>query len=91
VAWEVVVPRYPSAKDLAKLSKPGRYSVGHGAYLQISATGTRSWVLRYRSGPKGWLPIDAAGNNVADPLPTIDAAAEVLRELALHAPAGGDL
>ena len=43
---------YPSAKDLAKLSKPGRYSVGHGAYLQISATGTRSWILRYRSGDK---------------------------------------
>jgi hypothetical protein len=43
---------YPSAKDLAKRSKPGRYSVGHGAYLQISATGTRSWILRYRSGDK---------------------------------------
>jgi hypothetical protein len=43
------------------------------------------------AGPKGWLPVDANGNNVADPLPTIDAAAEVLRELALHAPADGDL
>jgi hypothetical protein len=41
--------------------------------------------------PKGWLPVDAAGNNVADPLPTIDAAAEVLRGLALHAVADGDL
>jgi hypothetical protein len=40
---------------------------------------------------EGWLPVDAAGNNVADALPTIDAAAEVLRELALHAPADGDL
>jgi hypothetical protein len=43
------------------------------------------------AGPKGWLPFDANGNNVADPLPTIDAAAEVLRELAVHAVADGDL
>src|SRR5262245_11495325 len=42
--------RYPSAKDLAKLSKPGRYAVGHGAYLQIAAAGTRSWIFRYRVG-----------------------------------------
>jgi hypothetical protein len=28
--------KYPSAKDLAKITKPGRYAVGHGAYLQIS-------------------------------------------------------
>jgi integrase len=44
--------RYPSAKDLTKLSKPGRYAVGHGAYLQISQQGTRCWVLRYRNGTK---------------------------------------
>ncbi|HEY7244077.1 MAG TPA: Arm DNA-binding domain-containing protein, partial [Xanthobacteraceae bacterium] len=43
---------YPSAKDLAKLVKPGRYAIGHGAYLQISAFGTRSWLLRYRNGNK---------------------------------------
>ena len=42
--------RYPSAKDLAKLSKAGRYAVGHGAYLQIAAGGTRSWIFRYRVG-----------------------------------------
>src|SRR5262245_21417511 len=40
--------RYPSAKDLAKINKPGRYAVGHGAYLQIAAGGTRSWLFRYR-------------------------------------------
>jgi integrase len=44
--------RYPSARDLAKLTKPGRYAVGFGAYLQISEQGTRSWVLRYRTGEK---------------------------------------
>jgi integrase len=43
---------YPSAKDLAQISKPGRYAVGHGAYLQISQWGTRSWLLRYRAGAK---------------------------------------
>jgi integrase len=42
--------RYPSAKDLAKVTKPGRYAVGHGAYLQIAAGGTRSWLFRYRVG-----------------------------------------
>jgi integrase len=44
--------KYPSGKDLAKLIKPGRYAVGFGAYLQISQSHTRSWVLRYRSGAK---------------------------------------
>jgi integrase len=42
--------KYPSAKDLAKLTRPGRYAVGFGAYLQISEWGTRSWILRYREG-----------------------------------------
>jgi integrase len=44
--------RYPSAKDLAKITKPGRYAVGHGAYLQISNGGTRSWLFRYRVNDK---------------------------------------
>jgi hypothetical protein len=44
--------KYYSAKDLAKITKPGRYAVGHGAYLQIANGGTRSWILRYRSGTK---------------------------------------
>jgi hypothetical protein len=42
--------RYPSAKDLARITKPGRYAVGHGAYLQIAKVGTRSWLFRYRVG-----------------------------------------
>jgi integrase len=41
------MPNYPSAKELAKKTKPGRYAVGHGAYLQISKWGTRSWIMRY--------------------------------------------
>jgi integrase len=44
--------RYPSAKDLAKIIKPGRYAVGHGAYLQIAVGGTRSWLFRYRVDDK---------------------------------------
>jgi integrase len=39
--------KFLSAKDLAKLSKPGRYAVGHGCYLQISEWGTRAWIFRY--------------------------------------------
>jgi integrase len=39
--------RYPGIKELAKLKKRGRVAVGHGAFLQISEFGTRSWVFRY--------------------------------------------
>ena len=39
--------RYPGVKELAKLTKRGRVAVGHGAFLQISEFGTRSWVFRY--------------------------------------------
>src|SRR5262245_17631825 len=42
--------RYPSQRDLDKITKPGRYAVRHGAYLQIGSGGTRSWLLRYRVG-----------------------------------------
>jgi integrase len=44
--------KYYSARDLAKITKPGRYAVGHGAYLQVATGGTRSWLLRYRNGTK---------------------------------------
>jgi hypothetical protein len=41
-----------SAKPLTsvavvKLTEPGRYAVGDGAYLQISGQGTKAWVFRY--------------------------------------------
>src|SRR5215813_1360298 len=42
--------KYPSAKEVAKLTKRGRYAVGHNVYLQISEWGTRSWLFRYRVG-----------------------------------------
>jgi integrase len=45
----VLVRRYPSAKDLEKLAKPGnRYAVGHNVYLQVTPQGTKSWLFRYR-------------------------------------------
>jgi integrase len=44
--------KFRSVKELAKLTKPGRYAVGHGAYLQISQWGTRAWVMRYRRDGK---------------------------------------
>ena len=43
---------YPSAKDLARIIKPGRYAVGNGAYLQISQRHTRAWIFRYRVGER---------------------------------------
>src|SRR6516162_10096914 len=39
--------RLLSARALAALTEPGRYAVGHGAYLQISQWQTRSWIFRY--------------------------------------------
>src|SRR5262245_31921226 len=42
--------KYPSAKDVAKLTKRGRHAVGHNVYLQVSEWGTRSWIFRYRVG-----------------------------------------
>jgi integrase len=39
--------KYRGTKDLARLSKRGRYAVGNNVYLQVSEWGTRSWVFRY--------------------------------------------
>jgi integrase len=36
-----------TALQVTKLTKPGRYAVGDGAYLQISQWGTKAWVFRY--------------------------------------------
>src|SRR5918998_1984729 len=41
-----------SAIAVAKLTKPGRYAVGDGAYLQIAAGGTKAWIFRYQRGGK---------------------------------------
>lgn len=32
--------------------KPGRYADGHGLYLQVSNSGGKSWIFRYRGGGK---------------------------------------
>src|SRR5215204_5823407 len=42
----------PSAIAVAKLTKPGRYAVGDGAYLQIAAGGTKAWIFRYQRDGK---------------------------------------
>jgi len=36
-----------SALMVAKLSRPGRYCDGNGLWLQVSPSGTKSWVFRY--------------------------------------------
>jgi Arm DNA-binding domain len=44
--------RYPSAKDVAQYTRRGRYAVGQNVYLQVSHSGTKSWVFRYRRGER---------------------------------------
>src|SRR5215213_6497951 len=39
-----------TALAVSKLTKPGRYAVGDGAYLQISGASGRSWIFRYHRG-----------------------------------------
>src|SRR5215213_10365219 len=41
-----------TAVAVAKLTKPGRYAVGDGAYLQIAAGGTKVWIFRYQRDGK---------------------------------------
>lgn len=36
-----------SAIKVTKLKEPGRYSDGHGLYLQVSKWGTKAWVFRF--------------------------------------------
>jgi hypothetical protein len=44
-------------------------------FLSVYGAGGRCIGFAMNAGAKAWLPVDAAGNNVADPFPTIDAAA----------------
>jgi hypothetical protein len=37
-----------SAIAVARMSKPGRYAAGEGLYLQVTASGTKSWIVRYQ-------------------------------------------
>lgn len=41
-----------TALAVARMTDPGRYAVGDGAYLQIAAGGTKSWVFRYQRDGK---------------------------------------
>jgi Arm DNA-binding domain len=36
-----------TALEVAKRKTPGRYSDGHGLWLQISQSGTKAWLSRY--------------------------------------------
>ena len=41
-----------SAKKVEHLKKPGWYADGNGLYLQVSKTGSKSWVYRYQVNRK---------------------------------------
>ena len=41
-----------SARTVATLTKPGRHSDGGGLYLNITATGARSWVFMWKADGK---------------------------------------
>jgi integrase len=50
-----------SALRVSKKSKRGRYADGGGLYLQVSATGARSWLFRYeRSGKERQMGLGPA-------------------------------
>src|SRR5215217_1822445 len=50
-----------TALQVAKLTKPGRYAVGGGAYLQISQWGTKAWIFRYqRDGQQRHMGLGSA-------------------------------
>lgn len=46
--------RYPSWKELQKISKVGRFAAGDGLYMQVAPGSTRSWIFRYRRGDKSY-------------------------------------
>ena len=43
-----------SAIKIRSLAKPGYYLDGQGLYLQVSKTGTKSWIFRYTCDGKGY-------------------------------------
>lgn len=51
-----------SALAVAAIKLPGKHNVGDGCYLQVSPTGTRSWLFRYECDGKGhWLGLGPCG------------------------------
>ncbi len=64
-----------TAKAVANLRKPGYHSDGNGLYLQVSPTGTKSWVFRYMLrgraremglGPEYAIPLAEARQTAVD-------------------------
>jgi hypothetical protein len=48
-------------KKIAAAKEAGRYGDGHGLYLQVGPSGTKSWLLRYeRHGRERWMGLGAA-------------------------------
>jgi hypothetical protein len=41
-----------TAAAVSRASKPGYYGDGAGLYLQVSSTGTKSWIFRYSRAGK---------------------------------------
>lgn len=41
-----------SARAVATLAKPGRHSDGGGLYLNVTATGARSWIFMWKVAGK---------------------------------------
>jgi hypothetical protein len=64
---------------------------GKPSFFSIyDSAGKRLVGFAVNSGPKGWLPCNSDGEGISGPLPTVQACAEVLRELALHGAQDGD-
>jgi integrase len=45
-----------TVKQVERIKDAGRFADGHGLYLEVTATGARSWTLRYqRGGRERWM------------------------------------
>ena len=65
VRWERRSCRRPRSP---RLKEPGRYGDGHGLWLHVGPTGTKSWVLRYHARPV-WRARWASGRSTRWPSP----------------------
>ncbi|HEY6994391.1 MAG TPA: integrase arm-type DNA-binding domain-containing protein, partial [Xanthobacteraceae bacterium] len=58
---EVAMPQHTLTKRDIETAPPGRHSDGGGLYLQVTPSGTRSWLLRYkRQGRSHWMGLGSA-------------------------------
>ncbi len=75
-----------TARAVANLKQPGRYSDGGGLYLRVSETGQKKWVLRYtpprgsKTREMGLGSADASGVSLQKARNLAQAARETLRE-----------